>query len=125
MKGVVGILILLLFSWSAYGQKARRRVIKKEEFIYTWTLAEIRNQTNDLVTKKVEKTTLKFTADSVFVQTSDKLYRGMWTFEKGQLQILIPNCPQCNYKWTIMDSKIICFRIGEDMSRLECFKRED
>ena len=80
---------------------------------------------NEVITNKVEKKVLRFTADSVFIQTADKFHRGKWVFEKGQIQIDIPGCPECNYKWTVIEGNIICFRIGEDMLRLECFKQKD
>ena len=125
MKVILGILTLLFLSYSAFSQQARRRILKKDEFVHTWLLFQMRSRTNDLITDKVERKILRFTADSVFILTKDKSYSGKWTFEKGQIQILIPDCSECNYKWTIMGDNTICFRIDEDMSQLECFKKEE
>ena len=131
MKIKIFITILLLFSVvsSCFSQKraiTKRRIFNKAEFIHTWNLVEIRNQSNDLVTKKVDKKMIQFTNDSVFIFKNKQIYKGTWTFEKGQFQITIPECLDCNYKWSVFDDseKIICFRVGNDNSRLECFKRK-
>ena len=96
------------------------------EFIHTWNLVEIRNQANQVVTKKVDKKTIQFTNDSIFIFKNEQNYKGTWTFEKGQFQINISDCSDCNYKWSVFDdsdkAKIICFRIGDNSSKLECFK---
>ena len=126
MKVFIIFLTIILFSYSASCQKRTvGRIIKKEEFIHTWTLSELRNRNNVFITNKVAKKTLRFTFDSVFIQTNDKQYRGVWMFEKEQIQIYIPNCSECDYKWTVISGKTICFRIGEDRSLLECFSPVD
>ena len=127
IKIFLTIIFLLCVSSYCFSQRrsiTKRRVFDKTEFIHTWKLVEIRNQTNDLITKKVNKKTIQFTNDSVFIFKNERNYNGTWTFEKGQFQINVPDCSDCNYKWSVFDNgdKIICFRIGDNSSRLECFK---
>ena len=122
------MLLFLCINSSCFSQnrKTKSITLRKEEFIHTWNLVEIRNRANQLVTKEVDKKTIQFTNDSVFIVKNDSIYRGTWKFEKQQFQIDIPNCSNCNYKWFSYDNnvnyKLICFKIGDNSSKLECFR---
>jgi hypothetical protein len=115
---------LLFFCLSASSQNAVCKPTDKEEFMGVWIFFEIRNSANKKIPGEVEKKTMIFNKDSVFIITNEKYHRGTWTFDSEQIQINIANDPAFNYKWTIKNSNFVCFRLGDNTSRLECFKKE-
>ena len=116
--------ILLLVSITSFSQRRESSRIDKSVFIHTWKLDEIRNRTNDLLTNKVKNQEIRFTNDSVFITNATGSYSGTWTFINN-IQINIKGTTQFNYKWTIIGDHKVCFRIGENMSRFECYKQID
>lgn len=119
-------LLFLFISISCFSQRSitRSHSFHKEDFIHTWKLFEIRNTSNELITRVVDKQTIQFTIDSIFIFKNKKSYAGTWTFENGQFQINVPGCKDCDYKWSVYDDfdKIICFRVGDKPTKLGCFK---
>lgn len=119
------IIILSLITLSALSQRTGKRELKKEDFIHTWKLFEIRNSSNSKITNKVEDKVITFTQDSVFIIRSAKKYAGIWKFQKGQIYLNIEGTSEFDYKWSVKGFGELCLRVGNNNSKLQCFKRQD
>jgi len=121
MRSTLSISLLFCFI-TGFSQYKPRNVLEKEFFMHTWKLVEVR--IGNTVSKPSVNKSILFTKDSVFVTSGNKDYSGTWTLKKSQLYIIIPNTSAYNYKWVNIGQGVMCLRIGNDFSTIECFRRE-